>query len=106
VRPYGINVVDPVYGATQWTVIRDHSNKRFLFNSPAAPSFRSLDLASLDLTARGVQRSIPLANQEFDFEDASASLTAGGVGTKHVSLSPSRKKDQVGLKVKAGPGAG
>lgn len=82
VRPYGINVVDPSYGATQWTVIRDHTNKRYLFNSPAAPSYRILDLASLDLTTRGAKRSIPIANQEFDFEDVSASLMAGVVSTQ------------------------
>ena len=74
VRPYGINVVDPSYGATQWTVIRDHTNKRFLFNSPATPSFRSIEISSLRLDQTGPKRSIPLANQAFDFGDVSADL--------------------------------
>ena len=74
VRPYGINVVDPTYGATQWTVIRDHTNKRFLFNSPATPSFRSIDLGSLNLDQEGRKRSMPLANKAFDFDDVSADL--------------------------------
>lgn len=75
VRPYGINVVgNTQYGATQWTVIRDHTNKRFLFNSAATPSFRSVDLGSLRLDQKGPKRSMPLADQTFDFDDVSADL--------------------------------
>ena len=74
-RPYGINVVgNTQYGATQWTVIRDHTNKRFLFKSPATPNFRSVNLSSLSLDQKGPKRSMPLANQAFDFDDVSADL--------------------------------
>lgn len=82
VRPYGINVVDPTYGATQWTVIRDHTNKRFLFNSPASISFHSVDIVSLGLSQQGPKRTIPIANQKFDFPDVSADLTPISTKTK------------------------
>jgi penicillin V acylase-like amidase (Ntn superfamily) len=87
VRPHGINAVDPGYGATQWTLIRDHSNQRYLFNSPAAPSFRVLDLKKLNLDTPGPVRSMVLADRDFAFVDVSRRLahgTAAASSSRHL----------------------
>jgi len=83
VRPFGLNVLQPggTGGATQWTVMRGHTGRRYYFSSPAAPSFRVLDLASPDLglsTPGGRKRTMPIADRHFDFEDVSGQMGVMG----------------------------
>jgi len=85
VRPFGINVVDASYGATQWTVVRDHTHKRYLFNSPATLSFRSVDLGAVGLSTPGPKRSMPLADRQFAFEDVSKNMMAAKGPTSSIA---------------------